>query len=389
MISPSTRRFDYVDKTLMSCRVASGFASVHGVCDQCQTENPVACHNETVYSLCINGTATLNYRSCPEDYVCTADVYVCYPSNSSVPSCVRTETDDVEQSQCGVCGSEGKVFACLNETTVAFCFGDDSPHYESLYNCPEGTVCDLDSGSKFCSNETEAMPSCRESTTTTTPQATTTTMETTIPDATTQEPTETTTELTTTTTATTTTTTTSPTSTPTTTTAASTTTTTTLTPTTTTPSTTSTTTTTTPTTTPTTTTATTTTPTTTTPTTTSTSTTPAPATTTPTTTTTEHTLTPAEICENNGEETSIANPDDLTCTEYIICTKSGSSWIATAATCPSNQYFDPTFAFCTTTYECPTQQTNTTTITTTISTTTTEETSTTTLSPAQVCEANG
>uniref|UniRef100_A0A0K8W320 Chitin-binding type-2 domain-containing protein n=1 Tax=Bactrocera latifrons TaxID=174628 RepID=A0A0K8W320_BACLA len=134
--------------------VALAFGGVHGECDVCNTNNPVACHSETVYSLCINDQPTMNFVTCPADYICTSDVYVCYPSNSSVASCTNSTID--ESSQCGICASRNNLYACLNETTIAFCFTDGVPHYESLSYCPAGTVCDLNAESGFCTVSTKA-----------------------------------------------------------------------------------------------------------------------------------------------------------------------------------------------------------------------------------------
>ncbi|CAD7006571.1 unnamed protein product [Ceratitis capitata] len=136
---------------------------VRGECDHCNANNPVACHSQTVYSLCYNGQPTMDFVTCPTDYICTNEPFVCRPKALAAASCNRTSTSANSTSQCGLCLSQGKVFACLNETTIAFCFGDDSPHYGSLSYCPEGTVCDLNSGSNFCTAATKTAPSCRES----------------------------------------------------------------------------------------------------------------------------------------------------------------------------------------------------------------------------------
>ncbi|XP_014089374.1 integumentary mucin C.1 [Bactrocera oleae] len=315
--------------------VALAFGSVYGECDKCNSNNPVACHSETVYSLCLNDQPTMNFVTCPTDYICTSDVFVCYPRNSSVASCTNS-TDD-GSSQCGICASRGNLYACLNQTTIAFCFGDDVPHYESLSYCPAGTVCDLNAESGFCTAATKSAPSCRQSQwTTSTPAVTTSTLSSTTTTSTTTPtvPTTTSPVATITTTPVSTTTTTSvPTTTPvptTTTTPVSTTTTTPVLTTTTTPVSTTTIT-------------------------------PVPMTTTTldSTTTTEHVLTPEEICENHDASGTIAYPGDLTCKVSIQCSETNKVWKAVVNTCPANQWFDPTLKFCTTTYTCLTQSTST------------------------------
>lgn len=97
----------------------------------------------------------MKFVTCPPDYVCTSDTFVCYPRNSSVASCGRISPVEEGSSACGVCASRDKLYACLNETTIAFCFRDGVPHYESLSYCPAGTVCDLNRESGFCTPATK------------------------------------------------------------------------------------------------------------------------------------------------------------------------------------------------------------------------------------------
>ncbi|XP_067644021.1 uncharacterized protein [Eurosta solidaginis] len=133
---------------------------VNGECDQCKHNNPIACHGETVYSLCVNGKPTYDNITCPSGFVCTGDVFLCLPSEMVTPICTRRATVSATSNKCGICGSARKVFACLNRTTIAFCFGEDDPYYESLSYCPEGTVCDLNSGANFCTDQRLVEPSC-------------------------------------------------------------------------------------------------------------------------------------------------------------------------------------------------------------------------------------
>ncbi|KAM7357631.1 uncharacterized protein ACRADG_002906 [Cochliomyia hominivorax] len=134
---------------LMICVLGS-----HGECDVCQSTNYVACHKENVYSLCINGKPTRDYITCPENYVCTPDPYVCYPLPEAKPSCVRGS------NLCGVCNFN-KVYSCLNETTIAFCYGEDKPVEGAEYSyCLEDTVCDLYSQKGFCTEKYLTKPSC-------------------------------------------------------------------------------------------------------------------------------------------------------------------------------------------------------------------------------------
>ncbi|XP_028897908.1 hepatitis A virus cellular receptor 1 isoform X2 [Zeugodacus cucurbitae] len=155
--------------------VAIAFGGVRGECDKCNADNPVACHSETVYSLCLIDQPTMKFVTCPPDYICTSDEFVCYPRDSAVPSCGRTNPVEDGSSKCGICASRDKLYACLNETTIAFCFGDDMPHYESLSYCPADTVCDLNRESGFCTPAAQTAPSCIPSQWTT-PIATTTTV---------------------------------------------------------------------------------------------------------------------------------------------------------------------------------------------------------------------
>ncbi|XP_037824859.1 mucin-2-like [Lucilia sericata] len=336
-----------------------GVNGIRSECDVCQSTNFVACHKENEYSLCINGVPTEDFITCPENYVCTPDPYVCYPLPEAKPSCVR------HTHLCGVC-SENKVYACINETTIAFCYGEDKPvEGADVSYCLGDTVCDIYSTKGFCTESYLAKPSCVTNpndydyddpvTVTTTAEPTTT--------STTTEPTTTTTKATTTTTTTettTTTTTTQPTTTTTTTEPTTTTTeatTTTTQPTTTTEQTTTTTTTTEPTTTTTTTEPTTTT-TTTEPTTTTTTTTTEPTT---TTTTTEPTTT-----------TTTTEPTTTTTTEPTTTTTTTTTTEPTTTTTTT----EPTTT--TTTTE---STTTTTTTEPTTTTTTTESTTTTTTEP--------
>ena len=74
--------------------------------------------------------------------MCTSDPYICVPK--ATPSCIR------DTYLCGVC-SENKLYACINETTIAFCYGEDRPIEGSdVSYCPGDTVCDIYSKKGFC-----------------------------------------------------------------------------------------------------------------------------------------------------------------------------------------------------------------------------------------------
>lgn len=54
------------------------------------------------------------------------------------------------QNNCGVC-SANKVYACVNETTIAFCYGQDKPvEGADVSYCLGDTVCDINSTRGFC-----------------------------------------------------------------------------------------------------------------------------------------------------------------------------------------------------------------------------------------------
>ncbi|XP_065361921.1 mucin-2-like [Calliphora vicina] len=169
-------------------------AAIQSDCDVCQSSNNVACHKENQYSLCINGIPTEDFITCPENHVCTPDPYVCYPLPQAKPVCVR------DTNLCGVC-SKNKVYACINETTIAFCYGEDKPYEGAdVSYCLDDTVCDIYSEHGFCTESHLSKPSCITNSvgdideTTTEPTTTTTESSDGDIDDTTTEPTTTTTE---------------------------------------------------------------------------------------------------------------------------------------------------------------------------------------------------
>lgn len=87
---------------------------------------------------------------------------MCYAEEEAVPSCSADDVDKdpLTNSLCAVC-DEFKVFACLNETTIAFCFGDSVPNIAAVSYCPENTVCDLNSV-KYCSDSSYVKVSALE-----------------------------------------------------------------------------------------------------------------------------------------------------------------------------------------------------------------------------------
>lgn len=95
------------------------------------------------------GKATEDFITCPENYVCTQDRLVCYPLPNATPSCIVEK--EPHSNLCGVC-NVNKVYACLDETTIAFCFGNDVPDTNTLSYCPENTVCDISGIEGFCAS---------------------------------------------------------------------------------------------------------------------------------------------------------------------------------------------------------------------------------------------
>ncbi|XP_058987294.1 mucin-2-like [Musca domestica] len=133
---------------------------VHADCDVCQSGNNVTCHSLNRYSPCVNGKPTEEYQTCPENYVCTSAILICYPQAHSLPaSCPRIDEPPPVGTNCGIC-DKYKVFACLNETTIGFCFGEDAPMEGFVSYCPENTVCDISLESGFCNDKADAEPSC-------------------------------------------------------------------------------------------------------------------------------------------------------------------------------------------------------------------------------------
>ena len=69
---------------------------------------------------------------------------MCYPRLEKEPSCIQNK------NLCGVC-SDNKVYACVNETTIAFCYGQDKPvEGADVSYCLGDTVCDIYSMKGFC-----------------------------------------------------------------------------------------------------------------------------------------------------------------------------------------------------------------------------------------------
>ncbi|KAI8115699.1 hypothetical protein FF38_03890 [Lucilia cuprina] len=163
-------------------------ACVQSDCDVCQSSNNVACHKENVFSLCINGIPTEDFITCPENHVCTTDPNVCYPLPEAKPTCVRNS------NQCGVC-NKNNVYACVNETTIAFCYGADKPvEGADVSYCLGDTVCDIYSQDGFCTESHISKPSCvtnDDTTTTETSNTESTTTETSNTESTTESSTTT------------------------------------------------------------------------------------------------------------------------------------------------------------------------------------------------------
>lgn len=80
------------------------------------------------------GTISNTTLTCPGNTICANTPAICVNSTTSnlKPDCPF----------CGVCNTE-MTFACLNDTSFAYCFGTTTPSTEDMDVCPMGTYCSI------------------------------------------------------------------------------------------------------------------------------------------------------------------------------------------------------------------------------------------------------
>ncbi|XP_037940211.1 cell wall protein DAN4 [Teleopsis dalmanni] len=123
-----------------------------GECDLCFANN-VACISQQSFVLCNNGAPTNIEVPCPGDKICTSHQTICRSPTEDTPACY--------ENYCGTCILTDGRFACIDETTYGFCFGDLTPKLETFTKCPNGYVCNIEMGN--CMPKETYTPSCYKS----------------------------------------------------------------------------------------------------------------------------------------------------------------------------------------------------------------------------------
>ncbi|XP_023174153.2 uncharacterized protein LOC111601681 [Drosophila hydei] len=121
---------------------------LNGECDVCQVGR-AACHSENTYSICVNGKASNKVITCPTNYVCTGEKYICYPESHYDPICKPVVDLDA------YCTATGKPDNYVNKDdptckTFIYCFknGATGLLQGEIYECStkkpyfNGTGCD-------------------------------------------------------------------------------------------------------------------------------------------------------------------------------------------------------------------------------------------------------
>ncbi|GAB0099782.1 hypothetical protein DMENIID0001_156690 [Sergentomyia squamirostris] len=141
-------------------------------CGRCG-DSGLACVSETEFRVCNNGVPDADTLiECPVGTFCTNSATTC--DLGAVPRC----------RPCNTCSADGR-FACLDGTTVAFCYGGPNPSADT-YKCPVNTVCNINAAApNFCSQNDGTVSICSPPPRTVLTTTTTTTI---VPTTTTQSP---------------------------------------------------------------------------------------------------------------------------------------------------------------------------------------------------------